>query len=86
MSQPGEARGLYNKKTQSYTPSTSMLAKLGKSALKRHLEDQNHLHTIESESVHGTEGTVVDTRTNPYQSSDTLKSLASVLTQSKRNP
>ena len=90
-----DSGGLYNKVTQSYTPSTSILAKYGRTTLKRSLEEHNHLQTIESEEFHGTEGTVeahlapgniMDAGNNPYQSGDTLKSLANVLSQGKRNP
>ena len=36
------------------------ILKNSNSALKRRLEDQNHLHTIESEEIQATDGTVVD--------------------------
>ena len=38
----------------------NLLNQYGPSALRRRLEDQNHLHTIESEEVLGTEGTIKD--------------------------
>ena len=43
---------------------------LNNSALKRRLNDHNHLQTIESEEIMGTEGTIVDRMSQDFNSSN----------------
>ena len=56
LSQLGSVTG----KRSSAQTQIAKILKNSTSALKRRYEDQNHLHTIESEEIQATDGTVVD--------------------------
>ena len=51
-----------SKRTSAQTQISQILKK-STSALKRRLEDQNHLQTIESEEIQATDGTIIDNQT-----------------------